>query len=293
MADVLRLKGVFPPNRVGEYVISGEVYRANNLYINIQLWNPTAGVQPVYQTVGKQGWSRFTFTTEVDGNAYTGLIIRREDSGPNIAIQPGATSTTYFRNISAVRLVPAHVSTTDILNAGRLNHAYNGCKMTALDFNAPSPDTPDGGPVVEVSFVNPNTPTAAPADLEELDMSLQMARTGRRLVNAVPDPPIINDGLDPTQPVTGRLGRRLVNVSSDPIPIVQTDRLADPGRRLVNRSVYIDPTSGLPSYLTDRLIGNSGIRVEFARRFVNRVINPGTSTSTQERIGGRGRRLVN
>jgi hypothetical protein len=40
---------------------------------------------------------------------------------------------------------------------------YNGCKMTSPDFNINSPDTVDGGPVVEYIEVNPNQIITQPA----------------------------------------------------------------------------------------------------------------------------------
>ena len=36
------------------------------------------------------------------------------------------------------------------------NLEFNGCKMTSPDFNIASPDTIDGGPVVEIIDSNPN-----------------------------------------------------------------------------------------------------------------------------------------
>lgn len=37
-----------------------------------------------------------------------------------------------------------------------MNLKYNGCKISSPNFNQPSNDTPDGGPVVEYRIVNPN-----------------------------------------------------------------------------------------------------------------------------------------
>lgn len=280
MADVLRLSSVFALSRTEEYTISGEVWGANGLYITVKLWNPQTNISTqLTEIVGTAGWSRFESVATVDGSQFTGLIIERQYVGPNIAQIPGGFTTTYFRNISATYLAPALVSTTDILNAGRLNQAYNGCKISALDFNIPSPDTPDGGPVVEINFVNPNAPTAAPTELEELDVALETARMPRALVNVAGEPIIydpltgearrfVNIAQQPPIPSSDRMGRALVNIAGQP-PIQSTDRM---GRRLVN--IVGEPP---PPIVTDE-----------ARALVNR----GESTSTQRAMDP-GRILVN
>ncbi len=324
MADVLRLSSVFAPSRTEEYTISGEVWGANGFYIVVKLWNPqTNVVTQLTEIVGVAGWSRFESVTTVDGSQFTGLIIERQYQGPNIIQVPGGFSTTYFRNISATYFAPALVSTTDILNAGRLNQAYNGCKISALDFNIPSPDTPDGGPVVEINFVNPNAPTAAPTELEELDVALETARMPRALVNVAGEPIIydpltgearrlVNIAGQPPIPSSDRMGRALVNIAGQP-PIQSTDRMGrrlinivgeppppivtDEARRLVNKGEStstqraIDPARALVNRgSTERqaraLVNRADTSSsERARRFVNRSADPGSV--------GRARRLVN
>jgi hypothetical protein len=44
----------------------------------------------------------------------------------------------------------------EFLPKGTENHRYAGCKVTSADFNVDSPDTVDGGPVVEIKKSNPN-----------------------------------------------------------------------------------------------------------------------------------------
>mgnify|MGYP000998562947 CR=1 FL=1 len=53
---------------------------------------------------------------------------------------------------NAVDYQPA--MTQDFLPTGFANARYNGCKISSPDFNQPSPDTPDGGPVVEFHLVS-------------------------------------------------------------------------------------------------------------------------------------------
>lgn len=225
MADTLgfNIRSVFPPSRTAEYTISGEYYstHSDTTTYEIYLFNPTTLAASSIKSgpALSRRWAKFEVTTTVDGSQFTGLIIALDFAGVILG-----TRRMYLRNIQATTLTMAHVSTTDILNAGRLNHAYNGCKMTALDFNVPSPDTPDGGPVVEINFVNPNSPTAAPAELDELDAALYTARTGRALVNIVPQP-------DPNPSSSERTvdpARALANRSSE--------RAVDPGRAIINRS---------------------------------------------------------
>ena len=49
---------------------------------------------------------------------------------------------------------PAQVQ--DFIGTGAENSFYNGSKMTSRGFNIESPDTIDGGPVVETRTANPN-----------------------------------------------------------------------------------------------------------------------------------------
>jgi hypothetical protein len=49
---------------------------------------------------------------------------------------------------------PAQVQ--DFIGIGAENSLYNGSKMTSRGFNIESPDTIDGGPVVETRQSNPN-----------------------------------------------------------------------------------------------------------------------------------------
>ena len=54
---------------------------------------------------------------------------------------------------------------------GFYNSFVGGCKMTSQDFNIDSPDTIDGGPVVEFTEGNPNTLIAAePSFKGDLDV---------------------------------------------------------------------------------------------------------------------------
>jgi hypothetical protein len=53
---------------------------------------------------------------------------------------------------------------------GMRNARYDGCKLTAADFNVDSPDTVDGGPVVEITLVNGNSGTVVPSNLGNLSV---------------------------------------------------------------------------------------------------------------------------
>jgi len=65
-------------------------------------------------------------------------------------VQDSVPSDTYLDDAGN----PAE--TQDYLPDGLNNAFYNGTQSTSPDFNEPSPDTIDGGPVVETSVTNPN-----------------------------------------------------------------------------------------------------------------------------------------
>lgn len=56
----------------------------------------------------------------------------------------------------------AAAETQDYLPDGLNNSFYNGTQVSSPDFNEPSPDTVDGGPVVETSVTNPNQIISTP-----------------------------------------------------------------------------------------------------------------------------------
>ena len=63
--------------------------------------------------------------------------------------------TTFISGSKTYRLYQSASSTSN-LSLGIKNHRYNGCKLTSTRFNVKSKQTVDGGPVVEIFFVNPN-----------------------------------------------------------------------------------------------------------------------------------------
>ncbi len=95
----------------------------------------------------------------------------------------GAEQSTYFymKNLLVEKLVKSEVQDSDLFGGGRRFSYYEGSKMTSQDFNVDSPDTADGGPVIVVNTVSPNTPSSNP-----IGTSTGAAQEGRAIVNRSP-----------------------------------------------------------------------------------------------------------
>ncbi len=92
---------------------------------------------------------------------------------------PGASFTLYLRNLKIDKIKKAEVQDSDLTSGGRRFSYYEGSKMTSQDFNIDSPDTVDGGPVIVVNTVSPNTPSSSP-------IGTSTAQEGRAIVNRSP-----------------------------------------------------------------------------------------------------------
>ena len=228
----LYIKNLFPPKNPFTVIVSGEFYTplANqNLYVRAYGTSAAPGTGRYEKnTVPLNQWNSFSTTLTFNATTYPSLVIS-VGSSPDEFL-PGLTinKTVYYRNIQARTLISASVSTSDILGTARVRQLYEGCKLTGLDFNVPSQETPDKGPVVEIGFVNPNTVTATPTDISEIEDALETARAGRALVNIAGEPPVISSD-----------GRALVNYAEEVRPPIRSSERR--GRALVN--VYTPPTS--------------------------------------------------
>jgi hypothetical protein len=97
-----------------------------------------------------------------------GTVWNRQDvTGSNFSLQyqinfpTGSVNTgsidsvetrVFYKTTASVELSTIH----EFLPRGIENHRYAGCKVTSADWNVDSPDTVDGGPVVEIKKSNPN-----------------------------------------------------------------------------------------------------------------------------------------
>jgi len=102
-----------------------------------------------------------TFTTQSDATApwYTRLRVNERATITGDIMVLRNLSISY--SINSLDIEP-FAQTQDLhlqTSTGMTNARYNGSKMTSPDFNIDSPDTVDGGPVVTVTPVNPNSPT--------------------------------------------------------------------------------------------------------------------------------------
>lgn len=111
-----------------------------------------------------------------DSNSTTGTIytspdnINNSDFGAYLKAATGGggnrTGSLDTIGIKVFYKKPYYVdeeSTVEFLPQGFSNSRYEGSKVTSADFNVDSPDTIDGGPVVEIRKANPNKFIVAPS----------------------------------------------------------------------------------------------------------------------------------
>ena len=87
-------------------------------------------------------------------HVYAGIGITAKNSSPPAFDFTGIQyigAKVYFNKKNIKAAAVQDFEPTDYANL-----KYNGCKISSTDFNQPSLDTPDGGPVVEFNIVNPN-----------------------------------------------------------------------------------------------------------------------------------------
>ena len=80
--------------------------------------------------------------------------------GPYLYVQMLSSQSAAMGNatmsIDALKVIPYHEAAIQdyqvgpLASIGQRNQKYDGCKLTAIDVNVDSPDTIDGGPVIEV-----------------------------------------------------------------------------------------------------------------------------------------------
>ena len=83
--------------------------------------------------------------------------------GQSIVSHSGAP----IQNLNGISVLSRSAQYQDYRAKGIQNLIYDGCMMSASDFNIDSPQTIDGGPVVEVIDTTPFTLTATPSTLGE------------------------------------------------------------------------------------------------------------------------------
>ncbi len=97
----------------------------------------------------------------------------------SVTLSAEAPTSLYLKNLVVDKLTKAEVDDSSLFSGGRRFSYYEGSKMTSQDFNIDSPDTVDGGPVIVVNTVSPNTPSSSP-------IGTSTVQEGRALVNRTP-----------------------------------------------------------------------------------------------------------
>lgn len=106
--------------------------------------------------------------------SYRDLSLLTTITGPG-----GIDRYVYYKKVEAYKIDKAEVQDSDLTSGGRRFSYYEGSKMTSQDFNIDSPDTVDGGPVIVVNTVSPNTPSSSP-------IGTSTVQEGRAVVNRTP-----------------------------------------------------------------------------------------------------------
>ena len=96
-------------------------------------------------------------------------------SGESIVSHSGAE----IQNLAGISPMSRSAQYQDYRAKGLINLIYDGCMMSASDFNVDSPQTVDGGPVVEIIDTTPFVLTSAPPTLGEGPGAVAGEGTGR------------------------------------------------------------------------------------------------------------------
>lgn len=102
------------------------------------------------------GWRFIRTTVTLENIDERRLTIEPVSSGGT----PVANATFYIKGLIVKRFEPAEVQESELISRRRTY--YEGTKMTSTDINVDSPDTIDGGPVVEIKVVASTFPTYNP-----------------------------------------------------------------------------------------------------------------------------------
>ena len=115
----------------------------------------TPRLQVAFGSSGSIYNSTITLTTTQTSYTY----MTRAD-GPYLYVQMQSSQSAAMGNatmsIDALKVIPYHEAAIQdyqvgpLASIGQRNQKYDGCKLTAIDVNVDSPDTIDGGPVIEV-----------------------------------------------------------------------------------------------------------------------------------------------
>ena len=148
--------------------------------ITVPTFFPEYYPNAMYQVELRAGWGVSSSGTLVNPNLYIGFGSVTSSYTNTLAITTGYTRATYiskadgpyltitcqssqsaangsiFVDIDYIKVTP-YIQTAvqdyqvgPLASIGQRNQKYDGCKLTALDVNVDSPDTIDGGPVIEV-----------------------------------------------------------------------------------------------------------------------------------------------
>jgi len=176
-----------PPKVAISNTILVKNYESNGMNYLSQSNNAfaTSDVYPVGEYDVYTGSPNYRLTSSYYGNPEQDIGIYTSSSfgvavsfAKVFALPPSSINTTASLDTIGLKLyykTPYYVEATDtveFLPQGTANHRYEGSKVTSADFNVDSPDTIDGGPVVEITKANPNkfivSPTGASGSIKVL-----------------------------------------------------------------------------------------------------------------------------
>jgi len=110
----------------------------------------TSATQVVYGTNSDKWGQSFTLS-DINSNNFN-FKVQATISGSNTATINNVETKVFY----SYYVTGSNSQVQEYLPLGIENHRYNGCKVTSPDFNEPSKDTSDKGPVVETTAANPN-----------------------------------------------------------------------------------------------------------------------------------------
>ena len=112
--------------------------------------------------------SPLTQSYTLSGNQTNTFITKASGTELGIVVQKDNFSNTQNIKIRSLKVEPlnyrAQVQDYHLMSAkGMVNARYEGCKLTATDYNVDSPDTVDNGPVITVTLVGGSVLSTSPA----------------------------------------------------------------------------------------------------------------------------------
>ena len=89
--------------------------------------------------------TKYTYTTRADGPRLCFVVSMNETVASNYVMikKVSARALNYRAQVQDFHLRDSY---------GMRNARYDGCKLTATDYNVDSPDTIDGGPVIQITL---------------------------------------------------------------------------------------------------------------------------------------------